>query len=68
MAKGSTDMSESGKAAIKSRIKDGVGKGPKMGVSDTDPTSQQPKKVGGIDEFMSDSELKPNSVSGTRSF
>jgi len=61
------DKVSTGKSNI-NKIKDGTGKGPGMGVSETDPTSQSPKKVSGIQDFMSDSELKPNSVSGTKSF
>jgi hypothetical protein len=63
----SGDKVSTGKSNI-NKIKDGVGDGPKMGVSEVDPTSQSPKKVSGIQDFMSDTELKPNKVSGTKSF
>ena len=51
-------------------IKEGLGKGPGMGVGgEVDPTSTPPKnKPSAPWDWNSDDQLKPNSVSGSRSF
>lgn len=50
-------------------IMNGVGSGPAMPVSETDPTGQKPRMKGSMHDFMSDAELRPNTPGGnTHSF
>lgn len=67
--KGNMDKTATAEGNIR-KIKEGVGKGPKMGAGgEVDPTTQSATRKEGVTGFMADDELKPNAPGGnTRSF